>query len=118
MAPPRHLICPLWRTRLAIWSARYSGSRKTPVPRPRRNGVVFSRWIIAERLVRALVIVEALEVLEALELLAQRARRRIGRVLQQSQVQPLEAAVLLRLCRFNPLPRHAPPDHPHRQPRQ
>jgi len=55
---------------------------------------------------------------EALELLAQRARRRIGRVLQERQVQPLVPPILLRFTRFNPLRQHASLDHLHRQLRQ
>src|SRR5262249_33036250 len=43
------------------------------VPQPWRDTVVLSGRVVAERLVRTLVVVKALEVLEALQLLAQRA---------------------------------------------
>ena len=41
---------------------------------------MLGRGVVAERLVRSLVVVETLEAAQALELLAQAARRRIGGV--------------------------------------
>ncbi len=60
-----------------------------PVPGSRRDAIVLSRRVVAERLVRTLFIVDTLEVLEALQLLAQGACRWFGGVLQERQVQPL-----------------------------
>src|ERR1700716_2234637 len=77
----------------------------------RRDEVVCRRRIVAECLVRTLLVVEALEGVEALDLLAQRARRRIGGVLEQRQVQPLQSAVLLRLTGRDTLRQNARLDH-------
>jgi len=54
-------------------------------------------------LVRTLVVVLGAEVVEAALLLGQRRRRRIGRFRLEGAVQALEAAVLLRLARLDPL---------------
>jgi hypothetical protein len=60
---------------------------------------MLGRRVVAQRLVRALLVVETLEAAQALELLAQAARRRVGGILQQREMQPLQPAVLLRLAR-------------------
>src|SRR2546430_1592555 len=88
------------------------------VPAPWGGCVVLERRVVAEALVRTLLVVEPLEALEAIDLLAQRACRWIGRVLQQRQVQPLQPAVLLRLAGRDPLRQHARFDDLDRQPRQ
>src|SRR5260370_20150196 len=78
---------------------------------PRRDSVVLGRGAVAERLVRALFVVETLERAQALQLLPQAPRRRIGGVLHQSQMQPLQSAVLLRLARRNSFGHDARLDH-------
>src|SRR5262249_21198385 len=55
---------------------------------------------------------------KALKLRAQRRCRRRSRVLQQCQMKPLQATVLLRLARLDTLRQHAGLDHLHRQLRQ
>src|SRR6266540_504323 len=84
----------------------------------RRDGVVLGRGVVAEGLVRALFIVEGLEAAQALELLSQAPRRRVGGVLQQRQMQPLQSTVLLRLAGRNALRHHPGLDHLDRQLRQ
>jgi hypothetical protein len=64
-----------------------------PIEAPQRAGIVLGWSIVAERLVRALFVVNALEVTQTVELLSQAPRRRVGGVLQQREMQPLEAAV-------------------------
>jgi hypothetical protein len=98
--------------------ARILGLAQHAVEAPRRRRVMFGGCGIGERLVRALLVVEAPEGVEAVELLPQAARRRVGGVLQQGQVQPLQSAVLLRLARRDPLRRHPRLDEQHGQPRQ
>src|SRR4030088_1393347 len=88
------------------------------VPGSRRDAIVLSGRVVAERLVRALFIVDTLEVLEALQLLAQGACRRFGGVLQERQVQPLQPTILLRLARCNALGDDARFDHLPRQLRE
>src|SRR6266508_2917969 len=84
----------------------------------RRDGVVLGRGVVAEGLVRALFIVEGSEAAQALELLSQAPRRRVGGVLQQRQMQPLQSTVLLRLAGRNALRHHPGLDHLDRQLRQ
>src|SRR5262245_20080713 len=83
------------------------GLAQNAVEVPRRCDVMVGRRVVAESLVRALIIVQGLEGTKALELLSQAARRRIGGVLQQRQMQPLQSSVLLRFGRCNAL-RHDP----------
>src|SRR3954447_16697868 len=89
-----------------------------PVPGSRRDAIVLSGRVVAERLVRTLFIVDTLEVLEALQLLAQGACRWFGGVLQERQVQPLQPSILLRLAGCNALGHDARLDHLHRQLRE
>src|SRR5215510_9567261 len=79
------------------------GLAQNAVEVPRRCDVMVGRRVVAESLVRALIIVQGLEGTKALELLSQAARRRIGGVLQQRQMQPLQSSVLLRFGRCNAL---------------
>ena len=65
---------------------------------------------------RALLVVDRLERAEALGRRAQDGGRRVGGVLEQRQVQPLVAAVLLRLAGGDPLGEHPRLDHLHREP--
>src|SRR5262249_41023584 len=86
------------------------GLTQYPIEGPRR-GVMRSRRIVAKRRVRAFFVVLTLKDAEALELLAQRACRRVGGVLEQRQMKPLQPAVLLRLARLDALRQHAGFDH-------
>ena len=81
------------------------------VEAPRRDDVVLGRRVVAERLVRSFVVVEPLEAAQSLDPLAQAARRRIGGVAQQRQMQPLQPSVLLRLARRDALRHDAGLDH-------
>src|SRR6516165_11618176 len=85
VAPPLDLTVLAHPSHL-IFSAIFRLTQNA-VPTPRRQIVVISWRSIPERFVRSLVIVHLLKGFEALELLVQRARRRIGRVLQERQVQ-------------------------------
>src|SRR3982074_1391068 len=52
----------------------------------RRESIMLGRSIVAERLMRAFLIVDVLEHAQALQLLAHASRRRPGRALPQSEV--------------------------------
>src|SRR5689334_3757190 len=65
--------------------ATIMGLAKDAVEAARRSRVMLGRCIVAERCVRALLVVELLKATQARELLAQTARRRFGGVLQQRQ---------------------------------
>src|SRR5260370_38068971 len=85
---------------------------------PRRDSVVLGRGAVAERLVRALFVVEPLERAQALQLLPQAPRRRIGGVLHQSKMQPLQSAGLLWRTGRQSVGRDARLDHLEAQLRQ
>src|ERR1051326_4284055 len=89
-----------------------------PIKAPRRGRVTLGRRIIAERLVRPLLVVDVLEATQPLELFAQRARRRRGGVLQQCQMQALQPTILLRLAGGDAFPHHACLDELDRELRQ
>ena len=67
---------------------------------------------------RPLLIVDPLKGAEPLELLAQAARRWVGGIAQQGQVEPLEPTVLLRFAGGNAFRPHPRLDDLDRQPRQ
>src|SRR4029077_6249642 len=75
----------------------------------RRESVMLGRRIVAERLMRAFLIVDVLEYAQALQLLAQAAGRRFGGVLQQSEMHSLMPGILLWLFRGDPPPPAARP---------
>src|SRR3981189_3846114 len=77
----------------------------------RRESIMLGRSIVAERLMRAFLIVDVLEHAQALQLLAQAASRRFGGVLQQSEMHSVMSAILLWLSRGAPPPRDRRPAH-------
>src|SRR5271165_7215377 len=97
---------------------RIVGLAQNAVPAPGRGLIMFGGGGVAERLVRALLIIETLKGAEAVELLAQAVGRRRGGVLEQSEMHALVSSVLLWLAGRDPL-RHDPGlDHQNRKPRQ
>ena len=97
---------------------RIVGLAQNAVPAPGRGLIMFGGGGVAERLVRALLIIETLKGAEAVELLAQAVGRRRGGVLEQSEMHALVSSVLLWLAGRYPL-RHDPGlDHQNRKPRQ
>ena len=84
----------------------------------RRGRVMLGGRIVAERLVRPLLVVDALEVAQPLELFAKRPCRWRGGVLQQRQMQALQPAILLRLAGSDPFRHHAGFDELDRKLRQ
>src|SRR5205823_10244931 len=96
MDPPHHRV------------SRVFGRTQDAVPASWRQPVVLCRTGVAERGMRPLLIVDPLKGAEPLELLAQAARRRVGGIAQQGQVEPLQPTVLLRFAggnAFRPHPR-------------
>src|SRR2546422_9919875 len=61
---PRHLMSPPWRTRRTVIGAGYSGAATPRRIRPRRGPVHGGRRLLAERLMRPLVILDGLDAIE------------------------------------------------------
>src|SRR5271165_572839 len=97
---------------------RIVGLAQDAVPAPGRGLIVVGGGGVAERLVRALLIIETLKGAEAVELLAQTLGRRRGGVLEQGQMHALVATVLLRLAGRDPLRLNPGLDHQNRKARQ
>src|SRR5215472_2179514 len=106
MDPPRHRVGWIF------------GLAQDTVPVPRRAPVELGRSGVAERGMRALLIIEALKIAEPAKLLAQAARRRVGGIAQQGQMQPFEPTVLLRFAGGDALRPDPCLDDLDRQPRQ
>src|SRR6516225_818290 len=111
---PSSLISPLWRTQRTSWSP-YSGERKMPSKRREGDLVAIGRRSVAERLVRALLVVETLKVAQTFELFAHALCRRGSDLLQEGQVHALVATVLLRLAGGDAFRRNTGLDQRHRQ---